>query len=96
MEQEIFNDDQQDQTETDSLKHRLERTQKLLLGGELSEIHNKIENPQTKEFKKAISILKYSRKWFNRLRGCLFFGTYEDPNDALAPLSNHGHITILL
>ncbi|MEA1876276.1 MAG: hypothetical protein U9N86_05395 [Bacteroidota bacterium] len=54
MEQEINNEDQQDQTETGSLKHRLERTQKLLLGGEISEIRNKIENSQ--KFERDIMI----------------------------------------
>ena len=45
----------------------------------------KISN-QAEEFKKNISLLKYSRKWFNRLRGALFYGTQEDTKEALAPL----------
>lgn len=62
---------------------------------EFNAIVNKIETKhiQTQEFKQTISLLKYSRKWFNRLRGTLFFGTYEDTNDALAPLSKRYRLT---
>lgn len=80
MEQEIFNDDQQDQTETDSLKHRLERTQKLLLGGELSEIHNKIENSQ--KFERDIMIQNIAE---NDLQ---IEKQFRDTNDLIQSLTN--------
>ena len=50
-------------------------------------------NVQSKEFTKNISLLEYSRTWFNRLRGALFYSTQEDKKDALAPLSKRYRLT---
>jgi hypothetical protein len=51
------------------------------------------QSNQTKEFKKTISLLKYTRKWFIKLRGTLFFGTKEEIKDALSPLSKRYHLS---
>ncbi|MGA1825645.1 MAG: hypothetical protein ACMUIP_13380 [bacterium] len=48
---------------------------------------------QCKEFKQEVSILRYSRKWFNKLRGALFLGTIHEKRDALAPLSTRYRLT---
>lgn len=80
MEQEIYNDDQQDQTETGSLKYRFERTQKLLLGGELSDIHNKFENSQ--KFERDIMLQNIAEKDLQ------FEKQFRETNDLINSLTN--------
>ena len=45
------------------------------------------------KFRKSIKMLKFSRKWFNKLRGVLMLGALQDDQDPLAPLSKRYQLT---
>lgn len=56
---------------------------------------NRIHNcPQWgSDFKQKIKFLKFSRKWFTKLRGALLLGSLQDKEDPLAPLSKKYQLT---
>ena len=45
------------------------------------------------KFRKSIRMLRFSRKWFNKLRGVLLLGSLQDDQDPLAPLSKRYQLT---
>lgn len=45
------------------------------------------------QFKKSVSLLKFARKWFTKLRGVLLLGSLQDDQDPLAPLSKRYQLT---
>ena len=45
------------------------------------------------KFKRLVKMLKFSRKWFNKLRGVLLLGSLQDEQDPLAPLSKRYNLT---
>ena len=45
------------------------------------------------KFRKSIKMLKFSRKWLNKLRGVLMLGILQDEQDPLAPLSKRYQLT---
>ena len=45
------------------------------------------------QFRRAVDILKFSRRWFNKLRGALMLGYLKDEQDPLAPLSKRYQLT---
>jgi len=45
------------------------------------------------KFSRAVNNLKFSRKWFNKLRGTLLLGALKDKEDPLAPLSKRYQLT---
>ena len=55
----------------------------------------KVENTRyrSSKFKKSIKLLKFSRKWFTKLRGVLMLGILQDRQDPLAPLSKRYKLT---
>ncbi|MBC8147038.1 MAG: hypothetical protein H8E98_03500 [Bacteroidetes bacterium] len=44
-------------------------------------------------FKQKKNLLKYSQKWFTKLRGALMLGSIQDKKEYLAPLSKNYHLT---
>ena len=55
----------------------------------------KVENTRywSPKFRKSIKMLKFSRKWFNKLRSVLMLGILQDEQDRLAPLSKRYRLT---
>jgi len=55
----------------------------------------KVENTRYRspKFRKSIKMLKFSRKWFNKLRSVLMLGVLQDEQDPLAPLSKRYRLT---
>ncbi len=55
----------------------------------------KVENTRyvSPKFRKSIKLLKFSRKWFAKLRGVLMLGILQDKQDPLAPLSKRYKLT---
>lgn len=55
----------------------------------------KVENTRywSPKFRKSIKMLKFSRKWFTKLRGVLMLGILQDEQDPLAPLSKRYQLT---
>lgn len=55
----------------------------------------KVENTRylSPKFRKSIKLLKFSRKWFTKLRGVLMLGILQDKQDPLAPLSKRYKLT---
>lgn len=55
----------------------------------------KVENTRywSPKFRKSIKMLKFSRKWFAKLRGVLMLGILQDKQDPLAPLSKRYQLT---
>jgi len=55
----------------------------------------KVENTPylSSKFRKSIKMLKFSRKWFTKLRGALMLGILQDKQDPLAPLSKQYQLT---
>ena len=55
----------------------------------------KVENTRywSSKFRKSIKMLKFSRKWFTKLRGVLMLGILQDKQDSLAPLSKRYRLT---
>lgn len=45
------------------------------------------------KFRRSVKMLKFARKWFNKLRGVLFLGSLQDQQDSLAPLSKRYQLT---
>ena len=58
-------------------------------------IIEKVENTRytSSKFKKRIKMVKFSRKWFAKLRGALMLGVFQDKQDPLAPLSKRYKLT---
>lgn len=56
---------------------------------------DKMENSRywRPQFKRALNILKFSRKWFNKLRGALLLRSLQEEQDPLAPLSKRYQLT---
>jgi hypothetical protein len=55
----------------------------------------KVENTRyvSSKFRKQMKMLKFSRKWFTKLRGALMLGVLQDKQDPLAPLSKRYKLT---
>ena len=45
------------------------------------------------KFRRSVKMLKFARKWFNKLRGVLLLGALQDEQDPLAPLSKRYKLT---